>query len=374
MRDVATAAGVSQPTVSRALRGDPRISDITRAQVRSTARRLGYRPNPFVQAFTAQVRGYRKSPSHATIVMLDAFGSEEGGPQSLADYQSGATERAYELGYRLERIPFRDVGCSVFRLNSVLKARGILGLLILPVSSHIDFAALTLDHLAVATIDYSLKAPLLDRAAPNYFQNMQLALDHLHSLGYRRIGYCSNRKEVDRLGQHWLGAFKAWQELRPARERVPVHLSPSEGRVDTHPLAAHGGAEDGDWRRDREAFEQWLLRLEPDAVLSNIFSFYFWMEELGHGTPKGVAFATLGIHRGFPHISGIDQNHSIIGSNAIDLIIGRFHRNDYGILSSRKTVLTDGIWVDGTTAGRTPVRFYSPNARSTISSASLRME
>jgi LacI family transcriptional regulator len=48
-RDVAREAGVSQPTVSRALGGDPRISERTRALVVEAAQRLGYFPNTAAQ-------------------------------------------------------------------------------------------------------------------------------------------------------------------------------------------------------------------------------------------------------------------------------------------------------------------------------------
>lgn len=43
--DVAALAGVSQPTVSRALRGDARVSEATRQRVRDAAAKLGYIPS-----------------------------------------------------------------------------------------------------------------------------------------------------------------------------------------------------------------------------------------------------------------------------------------------------------------------------------------
>lgn len=51
-RDVARLAGVSQPTVSRALRDDPRVSEATKRQVRDAAAALGYAPNAIGRALS----------------------------------------------------------------------------------------------------------------------------------------------------------------------------------------------------------------------------------------------------------------------------------------------------------------------------------
>jgi LacI family transcriptional regulator len=50
--DVARLAGVSQPTVSRALRDDPRVSEATKQQVRAAAAALGYAPNAIGRALS----------------------------------------------------------------------------------------------------------------------------------------------------------------------------------------------------------------------------------------------------------------------------------------------------------------------------------
>ncbi|WP_275092153.1 LacI family DNA-binding transcriptional regulator [Microbacterium sp. K24] len=52
-RDVARLAGVSQPTVSRALRDDSRVSEATKARVREAAQLLGYVPSEAGRALSS---------------------------------------------------------------------------------------------------------------------------------------------------------------------------------------------------------------------------------------------------------------------------------------------------------------------------------
>jgi DNA-binding LacI/PurR family transcriptional regulator len=52
--DIARKAGVSQPTVSRALRGDPTISPITRRRVEFIARELGYKVDKNASSLRSQ--------------------------------------------------------------------------------------------------------------------------------------------------------------------------------------------------------------------------------------------------------------------------------------------------------------------------------
>lgn len=63
---MAKAAGVSQPTVSRALRNDPDIAERTRARVQEAARELGYVPNELGRSLST-----RTTRRIALVVDLD---------------------------------------------------------------------------------------------------------------------------------------------------------------------------------------------------------------------------------------------------------------------------------------------------------------
>jgi LacI family transcriptional regulator len=53
--DVARLAGVSQPTVSRALRGDPRVAETTRLKVAQAATELGYVPSELGRSLSTRL-------------------------------------------------------------------------------------------------------------------------------------------------------------------------------------------------------------------------------------------------------------------------------------------------------------------------------
>ncbi|MGV1050376.1 MAG: LacI family DNA-binding transcriptional regulator [Solirubrobacterales bacterium] len=104
-RDIAREAGVSQPTVSRALRGDPRVATPTVELVRATARRLGYVPhaaarslitrragtaaivvadlnNPFYPELVEALHGELEAAGFRAVLFSE--GTEEGGGEGVA--------------------------------------------------------------------------------------------------------------------------------------------------------------------------------------------------------------------------------------------------------------------------------------------------
>jgi len=282
---------------------------------------MGYRPNPFVAAFTSQVRSYRRSPQGATIAFLDC--TAEGMKSYGDEYSMGASKRAESLGYRGEIFRLRELNGSVSRLNKILLTRNISGLLVLPVTQQCNLTGLNMENMAAATVDYTLRQPEISRACPDYFEDMQLALRKLQGLGYRRICFCARSEDVVTISPHWLGAYAGWRDLLPPSERIDCYIS-------------------GEW--NKRSFHQWLAKAKPDALITNSDHFFTWADETRFNGSK-VAFTSLSKKK--MNLSfEVDQNLLQVGAAAIDLIIGQIHRNERGIPASPKTVLIKGSWND----------------------------
>jgi LacI family transcriptional regulator len=334
MRDIGQTLGLAQSTVSRALRNDPRISHEVRARVCAKAKELGYRPNPFVSAFTSQVRTHRRSPIRPTIAFLDCFAAPMIGYFEV--YAKGARERATSLGFRTEMLCLRDLDGSFPAFNRVMRARGIVGLLVLPVPEETDLTGIDYRHLAAATVDPSLRKPDLHRATPDYFQGMELTLNTLASRGCHRVLFCSFPDEVSRIGHRWLGSYYRWQSA--TGERVLPYV-------------------DHDWTV--RSFIAHLRREKPDVVVSNSRHFYGYLIEAGIRVPDEVGFASLSLAREDSEMAGINQNGELVAAAAIDLIVSQIYRNEFGLPEHPKSVSIRGQWTDGPTvpalAGTRPV-------------------
>ena len=341
-RDIAQAAGVAQSTVSRALRNAPSISAAERERIKKIAQKLGYRPNPFVSAFTAQVLHYRRSPQGAVIAFIECSDVET---VYSREYQEGARDRAHALGFSTEIFRLADVNHSFPRLNKVLQARAISAALILPVPAGVDFSTFDFEPLACAAVDPTLHNAQVSRAEPDYFQNMQLALDVLEARGYKRPTFGSHAGESALISNAWLGAFTAWQAFRPRRERMEPCLNV--------------------W--GREKVSQWYLRHKPDAIICNSLEYFVWAAESGL-KPPDVAYVFLGagprrpllsrftnsassVHDelGKLMISGVNQNRHQVGAFAVDNIVAQIHRNEYGLHRHPNTLMVQGTWFEGET-------------------------
>ncbi len=179
--DVAKAAGVSQAAVSRVMRGDESfvVRDETRKRITDVAREMNYQPNP-------AARGLRTSRSLSLGIVVPELDNPV-----HAKIIIGAERAAAERGYSL-LIAHRDVGMEETAIYDRLVHRNRVDGLIV--------ATLQDEKVGVSALK-KLEHPfmLVNRKARgvrhyvviNDHGGSKKAVEHLVTLGHRRIGHLS---------------------------------------------------------------------------------------------------------------------------------------------------------------------------------------
>ena len=99
-RELADLAGLTQASISLALRGSARIAPETRSRVAELARKHGYRADPAIEALAHRRWGKKRPLAIAYLASRSVFGRDR--------YADGVAARCSELGVRLWTIPRRD--------------------------------------------------------------------------------------------------------------------------------------------------------------------------------------------------------------------------------------------------------------------------
>lgn len=92
--DVARLAGVSQPTVSRALRGDPKVTEETRRRIKEAAQALNYVPSQMGRSLSTQA-------THRVAMVADLANPLY--PQIVPPIHDALAERGYRMVLLAER-------------------------------------------------------------------------------------------------------------------------------------------------------------------------------------------------------------------------------------------------------------------------------
>ena len=327
MRHVAQAAGVSVMTVSLALRCDPSIPQATRARVVAAAAQLGYRRNPLVAVLMAGLRGARPRGRAAHVIAYVESYAEDATRQqaaALRRYRAGAAEGAARHGYRLQCFRLGAAGLGEARLEQVLTARGIRGVVLAPFPRTESRLEQPWAGHALAVVGFSLADPALHRAVNHQAQSIRLALRELIALGYRRIGVAIRRHEDERSNRNWLASvLLAQHDHAGTRTRFPLWMAET---IERRPLLA------------------WVKRERPEVVLGTDQELHAMLRGTGAG------FAHVHLTADMAGWTGIDQNNERVGAAAVDLVVEQLHGNHFGVPAHPKTVLIEGRWVPGRTA------------------------
>ena len=324
LKHIAKSCGLSIAAVSMALRGSTRISKETTKKVRLAAERAGYRTNPLLRSVMSHVRSASNKRSWINIafVWLEATPrTVRSDPFQTQTIQSVRT-RADALGLKLDQFYLNEPGMSPERLEKILIARGISGIIFSP-SSNIPNVRLPFSwgNFSVVIIGNTPWTPEFHRAAHHHYQGMRRALVEVEHLGYRRPGAVMMQNLNERARRTPEAAFLTHHPDAAEASHLIFRI--------TGPHAT------GDFKR-------WLSRARPDCLLFPFFEGF--TPDLG------------GIHlaNDYPHaaldistaggIAGLHQDFEAIGENAVDLLMTQLLHNNRGVPRRPKIVLAEGSW------------------------------
>lgn len=337
LRQLAKLAGVSVATASYALRGHPCVAEATRQRVLRAVRKIGYRTNPLVAALMTQVQAGRPVRYHGTIgICYDPAMFPEGRDSLKADrFYQGAVKQAAMQGFETELFRFDAMNAKPAHHARILQARGIQGVLFLPIFQSPVRLELDVQSLAVCCVGYPIVQPDLNRVAHHHFRSFNLAWKQAHALGYRRIGLVLDEVVDARVYHQWMAAYLLHREEQPRSVRIPPFLYRS------YEFAASCGA-----------FLRWIRRERPEVIIITDDAPQAWEAILKAGWRVPADIGLLALRTPGPEISGINQQETRIGAVGMSNVISQLYRNEFGVPPEPAFTLVAGRWEPGGTVRR----------------------
>lgn len=245
IRDVAAHAGVSTASASLVLRKAPGVSEETRDRVERAMRELGYRP-------MASARGMRGKTFTLGVLVSDIQNPFFG---VLLD---GIAAAVADTGYEPLIGPGGPTVATQTKMLDAMLDRQMDGLVLIgPLLRQRDLDAVA-THTPTVVIGRHGPADLFDTVAGDDALGSRLIVDHLVSLGHRRISYVTHagpdpdddRRPEQVRERGYLEAMRA-HGLGEFADVVPAAWTFEGGRRagvllrdrDEPPTAVHGGAD-----------------------------------------------------------------------------------------------------------------------------------
>ena len=338
MRDMARLAGVSQATVSLALRNHPRISPATKTRVARLVRKHKYVVDGRVSELMGRIRKHSGGQLTGCLGLISLYPEERpwlntGRFPHLARLHQSMVKRAGELGYRVEPFWVKNPAMNLARLRGIIESRGIQGLLSLGAPEMEEPLPAELQRFVVVNQGSSV-ASNVHRIVSHFAHNAALLLTKLKERGYRRPGAVLQQFQDGRNAHLVAGMYLYFSRYIFDRLDIPILYS----GVTVEPVA----------------LGQWFRTHRPDVIVyadhnkhfSSLEAF-FRKQRLVVPRDLGLAVIDASVH---PEcISGVRQNVEQMGISAVDMLVSRLQQGETGLPKLPKVECVEGDWIEGTT-------------------------
>ena len=208
IKDIAELAGVSHPTVSRALRGQGRMSEETRARILSIAQELDYTPSLVARGLVTQ-----RSFSIGLVVtnFADPFHT---------DIAQGIEEEAIRNAYSLFLASTAEDPEREIEVVKSFQGRQVDGIIVSSSSVGNRYADLLQETgIPIVLVNAQARGDNLHTVIHDDYGGMTLLVEHTLSRGYRRIAYLGRGRE----GLAETYRQQAWSNTLSSHD-VPPHI------------------------------------------------------------------------------------------------------------------------------------------------------
>ncbi|MDP0496642.1 MAG: LacI family DNA-binding transcriptional regulator [Verrucomicrobiota bacterium JB024] len=330
IRSLAKLAGVSPATISLALRNDIRISAEVRKRVQELAQKEGYKPNPIVSQLIAQVRTGQSANYKCTLAVINtARHRKDAEEHTVLSWNHASMERAAELGYTVDHFVLAKEPMRPQRLAKVLETRGIKGLIVTGPFHDDDIAAKYAplwERFAAIILGERPEETSLSSVINDQYNTVRQAMIEAYKLGYRKPALCVHPYVDEILEYRLSGGYLVELRTHPWKSKLMPFEYMSEGK---------------------DHFQKWFRQRRPDIILTLHTEIREWLEEIDILAPRDVGLIHLDHEPALAAWAGMSQNHHHAGKAAVDMLIGKIHRNETAFSSFPKCITIKSEWHPG---------------------------
>lgn len=324
-----TAGGYHPSTVSLALRNHPEISKRVQRLIQKTAKKMGYRRDPLLDAFNRHRTQGLVRKAKPVIAFVSDFSSKDSLEASAAHWAlwKSGNATARKLHHQLEFFPLQGENMTTKRLDAVLHARGVEGVVVgamHTVAAPLDF---TWDRYSTVMIETDWLGSLGHSVEAAFLDGARIAFKRMLAQGYQHIGLVEISDKHPKRSQFIRAGILCEQTRQPGGLKIP-------------PLTLSGESSPAEVRR-------WLYRYQVDSVIADPSAYKQLSSLAGRSHLCNIGWACTDTIDAPSNVAGIEVNYGALGAVAIEQVVSLMRVNQRGTPLEASTTFVPVSWREG---------------------------